>query len=106
MAHLHPPSIDHLDSCFDAEKKIFGYLKNLDDPHHVFHSLTWCDEREGECDFVILHELKGFIALEVKGGKVFCDGRDWFSTDAKGIWHEIHNPVEQARTSMFAIKRT
>jgi len=106
MAHLHPESLDHLDSRFDAEKTVFGYLKNLDDACHVFHSLTWCDDREGECDFVIFHELKGFIALEVKGGKVYCNGRDWFSTDAQGITHAIHNPVEQARASMFAVKRT
>lgn len=71
MPHLHPPSLDHLDSRFDAEKEVYGSMVALDNSYHVFHSVTWKDSREGECDIIIFNELKGFITLEVNGGLIF-----------------------------------
>ncbi len=106
MPHLYPPSLDQLNTSSDAEKQVFGRMSSLDDSYHVFHSVTWKDSREGECDIIIFHELKGFIALEVKGGGVKHDGRNWTSTDRHGEVHNIHDPVKQARDAMFAIKRT
>ncbi len=106
MPYFYPQSLDHLDSRFDAEKEVYGHMSALDDSYHVFHSVTWRDSRDGECDIIIFHELKGFIALEVKGGGVKHDGRIWTSTDRNGEVHFIHDPVKQARDAMFAIKRT
>ncbi len=106
MAHLHPESLDHLDDRFSAEKTVFKNLEKLDDSYHVFHSLTWAGERDGECDFVIFHELRGYIALEVKGGRVAFDGTSWTSTDAAGVVHAIRDPTRQARDSMQAIRKT
>ena len=105
MSHLYPPSLDHLDSRFDAEKEVFDLMKALDDSYHVFHSATWKDNRDGECDLIIFHELKGFIALEVKGGGIKHDGQQWTSSGNKGVFI-IHNPIKQARDAMYAIKRT
>ncbi len=106
MPHLHPPSLDHLDSRFDAEKEIFFRMTALDDSYHVFHSVTWKDSRDGECDLIIFHELKGFIALEVKGGEIKNDGVKWTSKSQKGVVYEIHNPVKQARDAVYAVRRT
>jgi len=105
MAHLYPASISNHPDIPESEKQVFEKLGALDDTYHVFHSLTWHDGRDGECDFIIFNELKGFISLEVKGGKIDFDGRTWRSTDSDGQVYIIKNPVEQARTSMFAIKK-
>ncbi|MBP7735498.1 MAG: ATP-binding domain-containing protein [Spirochaetes bacterium] len=78
----------------------------LDNSYHIFHSVTWKDSRDGECDIIIFHELKGFIALEVKGGEIKNDGVKWTSKSQKGIVHEIHNPVKQARDAVYAVRRT
>jgi len=104
MAKLYPESISSNPDIADSEKQLFEKLRSLDDSYHIFHSVTWNDGRDGECDFIIFHELKGFIALEVKGGVIDFDGRTWQSTDSKGIVHKIKNPAEQARNSMYAIK--
>jgi hypothetical protein len=105
MANLYPASISNHPEVPESEKQVFEKLALLDDTYHVFHSLTWHDGRDGECDFIIFNELKGFISLEVKGGKIDFDGRTWRSTDSNGQAYIIKNPVEQARTSMFAIKK-
>ena len=104
MAELYPPSIAEQADVPDSEKQVFEKLKLLDDTYHVFHSLTWNSGMDGECDFIIFNELRGFIALEVKGGKIDFDGKVWKSTDGKGITHTIKNPVDQARSSMYAVK--
>jgi hypothetical protein len=104
MAKLYPLSLAEHSHIPDSEKQVFEKLKNLDDTFHVFHSLTWNSGMDGECDFVIFNELRGFIALEVKGGKIDFDGKVWKSTDTRGITHTIKNPVDQARSSMYALK--
>jgi len=104
MAKLYPTSIANHPDVPDSEKRVFEKLALLDDTYHIFHSLTWHEGRDGECDFIIFNELKGFISLEVKGGRIDFDGRMWRSIDGDGRVHIIKNPVEQARHSMFAIK--
>ena len=56
MAKLYPPSISNHPDIPDSEKQVFEKLANLDDSYHVFHSLTWNDGRDGECDFIIFNE--------------------------------------------------
>ena len=49
----------------------------------VFHSFNWLarDRRgtiqEGECDFVLLDRQRGVLFVEVKGGSLVFDGREW-----------------------------
>ena len=49
----------------------------------VFHSFNWLarDRRgtiqEGECDFVLLDRKQGMLFVEVKGGSLVFDGREW-----------------------------
>lgn len=90
MAKLYPPSIAEQADVPDSEKQVFEKLKLLDDTYHVFHSLTWNSGMDGECDFVIFNELRGFIALEVKGGKIDFDGKVWKSTDSRGLDKSIY----------------
>jgi len=104
MANLYPPSISDQTGIPESEKQVFEKLALLDDTYHVFHSLTWHDGRDGECDFIIFNELKGFVSLEVKGGKIDSDGRTWRSIDGEGRVYIIKNPVDQAKNSMYAIK--
>ena len=105
MAKLYPESIAANQKIQESEKQVFEKLSSLDDSYHVFHSLTWNEGRDGECDFIIYNEMKGFIALEVKGGRIDFDGRTWRSVDGDGRVFDIKNPAEQARSSMFAIKK-
>lgn len=105
MAKLYPLSIEQIDSIPDSEKRLFDRFKTLDDSYHIFHSLTWSDRRDGECDFIIFNELKGFIALEVKGGKIDFDGKRWSSLDEKGKFLYIKDPVKQAQDSGRAIRK-
>lgn len=104
MAALYPSTLTDHPDIPDSEKQVYEKLAQLDDTYHIFHSLTWNDGREGECDFIIFNEKKGFVALEVKGGRIESDGNSWHSVDGSGNVHVIKNPVEQARGSMYAIK--
>ncbi len=105
MARLYPPSIAQIGSIPDSEKSLFEKFKSLDDTYHIFHSVTWSDRNDGECDFVIFNELKGFIALEVEGGKIDFDGKRWSTIDSDGKFHYIKDPVKQAQDSVRAIKK-
>ncbi len=105
MANLYPTSISQIENIADSEKLIFLRLQNLDDSYHVFHSATWSERSDGECDFIIFNEHKGFIALEVRGGKIDFDGKRWLSLDADGNYKYIKDPVKLAQDSMRAIKR-
>lgn len=104
MAKLYPSSIDQIDSIPDSEKRLFEKFRTLDDTYHIFHSVTWSDRRDGECDFIIFNELKGFIALEVEGGKIDFDGKRWSSIDSDGKFHYIKDPVKQAQDSVRAVR--
>jgi len=104
MARLYPPSIEEFDGVPDSEKRLFARLQSLDDSYHIFHSTTWSERKDGECDFIIFNELKGFIALEVKGGKIDFDGKRWSAIDSDGKFHYIKDPVKQAQDSVRAIR--
>jgi hypothetical protein len=95
-----------------AECKVYARLEEcLDEKYHVFYSRPWLglnpdgSEVDGECDFVIAHPDKGFLALEVKGGGISYDPRTekWQSTDRWKFRHNIKNPVLQAMASKHEI---
>lgn len=105
MAKLYPESIDRFENIPEPEKRLFEKFNDLDDSCHVFHSITWSYTQDNGCDFIIFGEHKGFIALEVYGGKIDFDGRRWSSVDPDGKLHYAKDPVMQARDSMRAIMR-
>ncbi len=105
MAILHPESLSHLPDEFSAEKTVFEKLKALSNEFHVFHSITWNEgHKDGECDFVILHKLNGFLTLEVKGGMIEFSGSQWTSTNRNREIIPINDPVKQAKSSMYAFR--
>ena len=116
MAKIYPqrPSQSIIeDPKRSAEMKVFQVLKDLPDRYEIFYSMSWQDFStqtgfyEGEADFVIIHPEKGIIILEVKGGAILYKAEvdKWYSQDREGDYHEIKDPVAQARKSHYEIKK-
>lgn len=88
-----------------TEVEVFGRLRDkLTDAWEVFYSRPWWGinakggEIDGEADFILAHPDKGFLFLEVKGGRVKFDPAtsQWTSKDRNGITHNIKDPINQA----------
>lgn len=97
-----------------AEVKVYDLLSTkLDSGWTVFYSRPWLgltpsgEERDGECDFVVMHPAHGYIAIEVKGGGISYDPKtdEWLSRDRDGIRHKIKNPIGQAMASKHELLR-
>jgi hypothetical protein len=88
----------------ESEKEFYKILKNkLDDNYVVFPSITWSktDGKNSNCDFLILDKRRGFLCLEVKGGKSLYWGKDkdkgqLFFIRKKGNKEEKIFPYSQA----------
>lgn len=93
-----------------AEKGLFDRLARDPDTEGwvVLHSLG-LSERQGrpygEIDFVVLVPGSGVLCLEVKGGRVRCEGGEWTVQDRTGATHTMRrSPFLQAREGMFALR--
>lgn len=95
-----------------AEVRVYDLLEQALGPEWtVFYSRPWLgitpsgEEKDGECDFVVVHPARGFLALEVKGGGISQDPEtgQWISTDRNRIRHRIKNPLQQAVSSKYAL---
>ena len=55
-------------------------------------------ETDGEADFIVVHPDKGFLFLEVKGGRIEYNPASsrWTSRDRNGILFNIKDPMNQA----------
>lgn len=94
----------------NAEKKIFSVLQELDLKNtYVFHSLGLPKHQSkiyGEIDFVIVCEY-GVACLEIKGGRVECNGGEWLFTDRYGIQRKkSEGPFAQVIGNMFSLRDT
>ena len=96
----------------DSEKRVFKALRQgLPDDWICIHSRRFVlpattnrSVKEGEIDFIVLHPRRGYICLEVKGGKVERDENDaWYSTDRHGERHSIKDPGRQAQNACRSI---
>jgi hypothetical protein len=97
-----------------AEVKVYDLLANtLAKGWVVFYSRPWLgltpsgEEKDGECDFVVMHPSYGYLTLEVKGGAISYDPStdQWRSTDRNRIRHSIKNPLRQAVASKHELLR-
>jgi hypothetical protein len=97
-----------------AEVRIYDLLaEKLGSGWVVFYSRPWLgisptgEEKDGECDFVVLHPSHGYLAIEVKGGGISYDPSidRWLSTDRHGFRHIIKNPIRQAVSSKYELLR-
>ena len=98
---LDPGDIEH-----DSERLVYTALRDqLSDDYVVLHSYPWLRPdrdgtlREGEADFVVLHQEKGMLVLEVKGGELRYEFGIWKRKKKMGF-EPITDPFKQARKSM------
>ena len=75
----------------------------------VFHNFNWLGRSrqgtiiEGECDFVLLDPENGLLFVEVKGGSLLFDGREWVR-DVRGERRSLNkDPFAQAQRDMHDI---
>lgn len=92
-----------------AEKDIFAQLAELeaDGWQYALHSLNLPEhERKRVCeiDFLLLGP-RGLLVLEAKGGGISRRNGVWHTQDLRGTRHRLkESPLEQARSSMFALE--
>lgn len=108
MARMKP-QIDPAEIPHDSERIVYIALRDqLPDDYIVLHSYPWLrpdrdgELREGEADFVILHESRGMLVLEVKGGELNYKNGIWLRKKKSG-WEKITDPFGQARKNMHAL---
>lgn len=100
------PDIDPDEIPFDSERLVYRALKDqLSNEFVVLHSYPWLRPdrdgalREGEADFIVLHQEKGMLVLEVKGGELRYQTATWERKKKHG-YEPITDPFKQARNSM------
>ena len=102
---LHPEEIQN-----PGERAVARVLvEQLPRRVEVFHSFSWLarDRRgttqEGECDFVLLDRKRGVLFVEVKGGSLVFDGRQWVR-EVRGETRLLNkDPFAQATQCMHDI---
>lgn len=84
-------------------------IEQLPNRIEIFHSFNWLgrDRRgtiqEGECDFVLLDPESGLLFVEVKGGALAFDGREWVR-EVRGQRRSLNkDPFAQASRGMHDI---
>ncbi|RDH76911.1 nuclease [Mycolicibacterium moriokaense] len=87
-----------------AERKVYqALLDQLQPADRVIPGQRVTDHlKDHEVDFVVAIEGAGIVCLEVKGGEVWHDGRDWRQKRG-GHDHRI-DPVRQAREACYALR--
>lgn len=78
MAIMHPPQLSEPilgNPRLRGEVKVFGALSSLPDEYEVFYNRSVSSDSSSRAysrriDFIVLHEKLGFLAIEVKGGKI------------------------------------
>ena len=108
MAIMHPKNVIEFNN--STEKMFYKSLEEqLPDEYDVYYSVTWYDKIENrkinsEADFIITHRTKGFICIEVKGGKDIIHDEDgkYKLLDEYGdvIYEKTISPHQQAEKSM------
>lgn len=98
------PSYFKPDTTSYGEQQIFHTLEKLPDTYTVFHSYSLNSHTSklfAEIDFVILCP-QGVLCLEVKGGHIKCQERQWYSYGGDSS-RPIENPFTQAQTAAMAL---
>src|SRR5688572_14889312 len=92
VAHVLPKYTSKQESIVStAERKFYDACHTLSDKYHVFHSVGWITRTDGgaadgEADFLICHPERGFVVVEIKGGRIEADYStgSWYSIDRNG----------------------
>ncbi|WP_165048823.1 MULTISPECIES: nuclease-related domain-containing DEAD/DEAH box helicase [unclassified Adlercreutzia] len=89
------------------EGEIYEALaRGLDDEYLVIHSLKQSRVKnnkveESEADFVVFHRKLGILVIEVKAGRVRCDGGEWVYADGRPMKHR--GPYYQAEQNKWML---
>jgi len=62
-------------------------------------------DEDGEIDFLVVDPNRGFMVVEVKGGRIRLEGDRWYSTDRHGRQHRIDDPFRQAEARKHGLIR-
>lgn len=114
MSRIYPVSFpEHLasDPLRQAERRFYEHLRD-DLPHDwlVFYSVPWMAPvginaalREGEADFVVVHPRRGWLVIELKGGRVGFDPDNvsWWQDTSNG--RKTIRPFDQAQRNMYRL---
>lgn len=109
MARLFP-ALDPADIENPGERSVAQALvEQLPNKVEVFHSFNWLSRgrhgtlQEGECDFVLLDPDRGLLFVEVKGGSLVFDGREWVREVGAERRTLNKDPFSQAQRAMHDI---
>lgn len=70
----------------NSEKKVFEkFKKELPDDWIGIHSYVIDNEEHREVDFIIVVPQRGIFVLEVKGGRITVQNRNWYTGNRNGI---------------------
>ncbi len=104
MPVMLPPEIDEGIHCSEGERRFFSYLKESSFKGYVLHSLTFDSRGQREIDYVLITK-RGILCLEVKGGFISRESREWIYTDHLGARHSGGDgPYKQAKENMHALR--
>ncbi len=59
--------------------------------------------KEGEIDFVVLDPARGWLGLEVKGGRIERKDEKWISINRHGVANPIKDPAKQATSAVHHV---
>lgn len=88
-----------------SERDFFNaLLPQLGDDDIVFANLELTNDVEGdvEIDFAVLLKDFGLVVIEVKGGHITHDGKDWIQSDKQSS--RTITPVAQARRNLYTVR--
>lgn len=109
MARLFP-ALDPADIENSGERSVARALvEQLPKKVEVFHSFNWLSRsrhdtlQEGECDFVLLDPDRGLLFVEVKGGSLVFNGREWVRVVGAERRTLNKDPFSQAQRAMHDI---
>jgi len=88
-----------------AERTVWQTLtEQLQDDDLVIAGQRVTDHlKDHEIDFVVAIEGAGIVGVEVKGGEVWHDGKEWWQRSRSGYTKPIE-PVRQAREACYALR--
>ncbi len=107
MAYVYPDHIDPEDPRRAGERLVHQWLSDDSVRGTAYYSQLQKTHRFkliSEVDFLYINE-RGFLCIEVIGGTIHREDKNWFSDNKRGVTNGISNPFVQAIGCQNALKR-
>lgn len=107
MAKFFPKNLTYHNITKSEELFISKLKEQLNDEYYVFYSHKWIDNTdESESDFIVFHPNKGFICIEVKGGKRLVTKNnvyyiDYGNNEGRELRQSPHSQAEQSMRYLY-----